>query len=346
MRAYQLIPAEGAARISVLNHEKLIESALEEPQRLPDTIKLRASIRDGDQSLKLLDVAFIETSRSLLVFSKALYEQLLSAVDVSAQLAPVQWVPIEVDGQACFLMNFTDVINAIDPDKSAIEYGNANTVYKADELVLCEDAIGDRWLYRDRITAAKAITCTNLFFNWFNENGFTGLEFIPVYDSDHAPFKLGAGTKDAIARPEVYGPDGFFPGYEHLWSAQYAHLHEKKTAPVMPDEVTVAVVPFHNERVKNVASRLTMYGIGSDSQLNRVTLPLNEQSPGAHQRTPYSLTEKQAYFDFINDIFMHAAGPDNAQSALEYIREELLRGRRDFGIDQQSIDNQQRSNNN
>jgi len=327
MRIYQLSYTGSTTLIKLQSHAETIKSAINSPQLLPDTLKIKGiKTENSAKESQLSDVAFIKYDLPFLLFSEAVYEQLSKLTDVSAQ-----WLPVDIDGATYWLMNIVDVIDAIDRDKTFIEeytFGNGYVDVEIDDVMMDESAIGDRWIFRDRVNSQKYCFCSEAFYKWFNDNGFTGLSFWPAYDSEHSPFKMSAGTKIALTRPEVYGPDGFFPGYAHLWTAASIASRDPN-----PDEMKVEIVQYDNDRLAKVAQRLTMYGIENDSAINLLSLPLRKDSTKGKERPLVIMAQSQAYYDFVNDVFMYAAGPDNARSALEYIKQELLSGRRDFGID-------------
>jgi len=214
MRIYQINPTEDAARIELLSDMEFVQSAIESPKQFPDSIKLRATQIpfEGGAKQKVRDVTFIDYTRTMPVFSESLYTQLVDTINLD-----VQWRPVDVDGDTYYLLNIVALINAIDADKSVIENVDMGdrVVVKADELVMNEDAIGERWLFRDQLNKSRSIYCSKDFVEWFEQCGFNGVYFKPVYDPAYKPFKLAPYTKDVLARPDVYGPGGLFPRYLH-----------------------------------------------------------------------------------------------------------------------------------
>jgi len=100
-------------------------------------------------------------------------------------------------------LNIVELINAIDADKSVIENIDMGdrVVVEADELVMNEDAIDERWLFRDQLHKSRSIYCSKDFVEWFEQCGFSGVYFTPVYNPAYKPFKLAPYINDVLARP-------------------------------------------------------------------------------------------------------------------------------------------------
>ena len=159
------------------------------------------------------DVAFTCAGNNYPAFHPRVREQLESAAGITEQ-----WLPLKVRGsdERYAIYNCTDWIEAIDPDRSDLKYKSRGRIAGVELHVFDPEAIGDRWLFRD-VLYPPALYATDRFVDHAFAQGWTGLWFIPIWDSRHEKFRYWPTKEDTRTRPEIWGPEGIAARYGVEW---------------------------------------------------------------------------------------------------------------------------------
>jgi len=77
----------------------------------------------------------------------------------------------------------------------------------------------------DRIFLIKSmpydLLCTDHFVNLSSSQGWEGIRFQPIWDSELKPFSIHPNKKEIISRPEIYGPGGIAEGFQSSWPEEW-----------------------------------------------------------------------------------------------------------------------------
>lgn len=128
-----------------------------------------------------------------------------------------QWLPIQFDeGPEYWLLNVLNVEGALDLERS--EVLSHPTVVR--RFAFHPEAIQGRWLFKTAF-APVSVLASEAMRALFAEQQVSGAHFSAVWDSEIDPFPLYPTVPEMVARPEVFGPEGFVTGYSDAWPPEW-----------------------------------------------------------------------------------------------------------------------------
>lgn len=132
-----------------------------------------------------------------------------------------QWLDVTFTDKDYALLNLTHVVDALDFERSTKKYfKSTGRLGGFPRYAFHLEAVKNEWLFREKAWP-YSLFCTEHFASLVEKEGWTGLRLRPVWDSNHEPF-MDFPTKTEIhTRPDVFGPDGFVNGFEHVWPDEW-----------------------------------------------------------------------------------------------------------------------------
>jgi len=222
MRVYKLKSVEEVQRLEVSPDEKVFAHSAMDPKQIGDLqgYEFEHAFLHTGGKLKLMDISFVQSYRTLPVFVQRVAKLIKSECGISDH-----WHPLTVEGQSYELLNLVDVVDAVDDTTSEIIYwspvpqvtDNKPGVKSFDVLSFNPAVVENQFLFRDRTLASFNLFCTDKFVEFAKDVNITGLSLQPVWDSEYQPFSSAPKNEEVLARPEIYGPDGFVDGYKQFF---------------------------------------------------------------------------------------------------------------------------------
>lgn len=137
-----------------------------------------------------------------------------------------EWLPLSFDETDYWLLNILTLVDALDLDKSVIRTLPNGKVLNIDTYAFRWEAIEREWLFKVPQHPYRVL-CSERFRSVAASEQLTGLFFQPLWDSGHEPFRPAPSPAEMIARPEIYGPEGFVDNMREYWPPEWKERARK-----------------------------------------------------------------------------------------------------------------------
>ena len=226
MRIYELFISESSQLLEPVGDYKAMNALTKnDPEPCSDwqVLELRRMVEEEENDFELTDFTSVGIDSRHPLCSSRVRETLATVCGVSGQ-----WLGVDFPEKEYSMLNLTHVIDALDAENSTLKYfkssGNFDGIKR---YAFFPELIEDEWIFREK-TDRHGVFCTPRFVDLIKQEGWTGVELAPVWDSEHEPFMMMPERSEILSRPEIYGPDGFIGGFQHVWPKEW---FEDKSVP-------------------------------------------------------------------------------------------------------------------
>jgi hypothetical protein len=135
-----------------------------------------------------------------------------------------QWLPLAFPECEYWLLNLLRVVEMDDDAEIDFPPSRTDNGFVYAYSFRTRD-VENEWLFKAR-KGTYAVLCTDRFIELVKREKLSGFWFGLVWDSDHKPFRDNAVSQEVVrSRPEIYGPHGILPSFEHFWPEEWKALN-------------------------------------------------------------------------------------------------------------------------
>lgn len=230
MQVFYIAPRDNVERLEVALEDDLRIFSPESPigwgRRFEGAWSAPATWRCKEprrrQPFALGDVTQVLAHGSALVFSvkaRSVIEPLLGEWG--------QWLPLKFAEREYWILNLLRLVD-MDMPHAEIDMLPGKTDGHVRTYAFHERDVAPEWLFKAR-GGTYSVLCTERFVDLVKREKLTGFWFGLLWDSRYPAFTQYATHEDVRKRPEIYGPHGIWPSFEHHWPEEWRTAKRTKS---------------------------------------------------------------------------------------------------------------------
>ncbi len=130
-----------------------------------------------------------------------------------------QWLPLQFAEREYWMLNLLRLVD-MDMAHAVIDTLPGRTDGHVRTYAFREQDLQHELLFKARHGTARVL-CTERFVDLVKHEKLTGFWFGLLWDSRYPAFTQYASQEVVRSRPEIYGPKGIWPSFEHHWPEEW-----------------------------------------------------------------------------------------------------------------------------